>query len=106
MAIAILSGGPAVRDAQGRLPVDEAPLKTIHVLAAAAVLGRAVLDGYVLGIVGPALSLAGNEMQLSALAQGLIASSALIGIFHDRAIREAVADRYLDMTQEDLAHAS
>ncbi len=34
------------------------------------------------------------------------ADSALIGIFHDRAIREAVADRYLDMTQEDLAHAS
>ncbi|MBK3759725.1 phosphonate C-P lyase system protein PhnL [Stutzerimonas frequens] len=34
------------------------------------------------------------------------AGSALIGIFHDRAIREAVADRYLDMTQEDLAHAS
>lgn len=34
------------------------------------------------------------------------AGSALIGIFHDRAIREAVAERYLDMTQEDLAHAS
>ncbi|WP_449045706.1 MFS transporter [Paracoccus versutus] len=94
MAIAILSGGPAVRDAQGRLPVDEAPLKTIHVLAAAAVLGGAVLDGYVLGIVGPALSLAGNEMQLSALAQGLIASSALIGIFVGGLFFGNLADRF------------
>jgi len=43
---------------------------------------------------------------LELIAEAKAAGSALIGIFHDRAIREAVADRYLDMTQEDLAHAS
>lgn len=30
------------------------------------------------------------------------AGAALIGIFHDRTAREAVADRYLDMTPVDL----
>jgi len=43
---------------------------------------------------------------LELIGEAKAAGSALIGIFHDRAIREAVADRYLDMTQEDLAHAS
>jgi len=43
---------------------------------------------------------------LELIGEARAAGSALIGIFHDRAIREAVADRYLDMTQEDLAHAS
>ena len=38
------------------------------------------------------------------------AGAALIGIFHDRAAREAVADRHFDMTpapvaQEEYAHA-
>lgn len=43
---------------------------------------------------------------LELIGEAKAAGSALIGIFHDRTIREAVADRYLDMTQEDLAHAS
>lgn len=54
MAVAILSSKPGERNALGQLPIDEAPLKSIHIVAAAAVLGGAALDGYVLGIVGPA----------------------------------------------------
>ncbi|UFS63866.1 sugar porter family MFS transporter [Paracoccus denitrificans] len=94
MAISILPGGPAMRDAFGRLPIDEAPLKPIHIVAAAAVLGGAVLDGYVLGIVGPALSIARQEMQLSAISQGLIASSALIGVFIGGLFFGNLADRF------------
>ncbi len=74
--------------------IDEAPLKPIHIVAAAAVLGGAVLDGYVLGIVGPALSIAGQELHLSALTQGLIASSALIGVFIGGLFFGNLADRY------------
>lgn len=81
-------------DASGRLPIDEAPLKPIHIVAAAAVLGGAVLDGYVLGIVGPALRLAHAELHLSALSQGLIASSALIGVFFGGMFFGNLADRY------------
>ncbi|MDF3604767.1 MFS transporter [Paracoccus sp. DMF-8] len=78
----------------GGIPLDDAPLKPIHILAAAAVLGGAILDGYVLGIVGPALALAKSEMALSALSQGLIAASALIGVFIGGLIFGNLADRY------------
>jgi MFS transporter, putative metabolite transport protein len=83
-----------MRDASGLLHIDEAPLKRIHVVAAAAVFGGAALDGYVLGIVGPALSLARQELELSALSQGLIASSALIGVFIGGLFFGNLADRY------------
>lgn len=78
----------------GGIPLDDAPLKPIHILAAAAVLGGAILDGYVLGIVGPALKLAKSEMALSALSQGLIAASALIGVFIGGLIFGNLADRF------------
>lgn len=57
MAIATLSDKAGDWSASGRLYFDEAPSKPIHIVAAAAVLGGAALDGYVLGIVGPALSI-------------------------------------------------
>ena len=50
--------------------------------------------------------LSNARVVLELIDEAKAAGSALIGIFHDRAIREAVADRYLDMTQEALAHAS
>ncbi|MGQ3671533.1 MFS transporter [Xanthobacter sp. TB0136] len=84
------TGAPA----RQRPSLDEAPLKPIHILAAAAVLGGAALDGYVLGIVGPALSLAGGELSLSPLSQGLIASSALIGVFIGGIFFGNIADTY------------
>lgn len=74
--------------------LDDAPLRPIHILAAAAVLGGAALDGYILGIIGPALYLAQGEMALSALSQGLIASSALIGVFIGGLIFGNLADRH------------
>lgn len=85
---------PAGRGTSSPPSLDEAPLKFIHVLAAAAVLGGAALDGYVLGIVGPALSLASKELQLSALSQGLIAASALIGVFIGGLFFGNLADRH------------
>jgi MFS transporter, putative metabolite transport protein len=94
MAPLILPHAPGGRDASGLQLMDDAPLKRIHILAAAAVMGGAVLDGYVLGIVGPALSLAKQELQLSAISQGLIASSALIGVFIGGLFFGNLADRY------------
>lgn len=85
-----------MRDEGTTKPVslDEAPLKPIHLLAAATVLGGAALDGYVLGIVGPSLALANKELHLPALSQGLIAASALIGVFIGGIFFGNLADRY------------
>ncbi|MCU1715885.1 phosphonate C-P lyase system protein PhnL [Pseudomonas sp. 5P_3.1_Bac2] len=41
---------------------------------------------------------ANRQVVLELISEAKAAGSALIGIFHDRAAREAVADRYLDMT--------
>ena len=94
MAISVLPGTGATTDASGRPLFDEAPLKSIHIIAALACLGGAALDGYVLGIVGPALAIANSELQLTALSQGLIASSALIGVFIGGLFFGNLADRY------------
>lgn len=75
-------------------PLDEATFKPIHLLATVCVLGGAFVDGYILGIIGPGLVLAQAELQLGPLAQGLIASSALIGVFVGGLIFGSLADRY------------
>ena len=38
------------------------------------------LDGYILGIIGPVIGTVSEDLQFSALWEGLIASAALIGI--------------------------
>jgi alpha-D-ribose 1-methylphosphonate 5-triphosphate synthase subunit PhnL len=43
-----------------------------------------------------------RQVVLALIEEAKAAGSALIGIFHDRAAREAVADRYLDMSPEAL----
>jgi putative MFS transporter len=78
----------------GLVSLDDAPLKPIHIIAIAASLGGAALDGYVLGIVGPSLRLAATELHLPALSQGLIAASALIGVFVGGLFFGSLADRY------------
>ncbi len=95
MAIPIASSAAATTDISGRLLIDEAPLKPIHVIAAMACLGGAALDGYILGIIGPALSIISKgDLQLTVLSQGLIAASALIGVFIGGLLFGNLADRY------------
>lgn len=59
-----------------------------------------MVDWPVLLLDEPTASLdeANRQVVLELIAEAKAAGSALIGIFHDRAAREAVADRYLDMS--------
>ncbi len=75
-------------------PLDEASFRPIHLLATICVLGGAFVDGYILGIIGPGLVAGQSELQLGPLSQGLIASSALIGVFVGGLIFGSLADRF------------
>ncbi|MBO8187529.1 MFS transporter [Streptomyces spirodelae] len=74
--------------------IDEVPFRKVHLLAAVCTLGGAALDGYILGIIGHAIGPAADELHLGALGQGLIAASALTGIFVAGLCFGRVADRY------------
>ena len=57
-------------------------------------IGGMVLDGYVLGIIGPVSGIMGEDLQLTAFWQGLIAAAALIGILIGSPIGGWAGDRF------------
>ncbi|MFM9371935.1 MFS transporter [Streptomyces sp. Da 82-17] len=61
--------------------VDDAPLSGFHKKLALYSSGGPFLDGYILSIIGVAMTQITPQLQLSESAQGLIGASALIGIF-------------------------
>lgn len=61
--------------------MDEAPFNKFHLRVTFFTTGGMFCDGYILGIIGVALTLLVPQMGISALWSGLIGSSALIGTF-------------------------
>lgn len=61
--------------------LDDAPLSKFHIKIAGLTFGAHFTDGYILGIIGFALTILTPQMGLNALWTGLIGSSALIGLF-------------------------
>ncbi|MER5217411.1 hypothetical protein ABT063_44550 [Streptomyces sp. NPDC002838] len=61
--------------------LDDAPLSRFHKKLALYSSGGPFLDGYVLSIIGVAVTQITPQLDLSDSAQGLIGASALIGIF-------------------------
>ena len=80
--------------ATGTVPYDAAPVNRIVVLVTIACLGGIFVDGYILGVIGGAVVPATDELGLSLLGTGLIAASALIGIFISGLFFGRVADRF------------
>ncbi|GAB2555938.1 MFS transporter [Leucobacter ruminantium] len=74
--------------------IDYAKWNRLHTLAAFCTLGGTALDGYILGVVGGAIGAATDELHFSALSQGLIGASALIGIFIGGMVLGRAADRW------------
>src|SRR5688500_446099 len=60
----------------------------------AVLIGGMVLDGYVLGIIGPVSGRMAEDLQLTAFWQGLIAAAALIGILIGSPIGGWAADKW------------
>lgn len=63
------------------ISMDDLPLSKFHLKVALYTTGGKFCDGYILGVIGIALTLLGPQMELSSLWYGLIGSSALIGLF-------------------------
>ena len=61
--------------------IEDAPLNSFHQRLTVAVGGASLMDGYILSIIGVALVQMTALLQLSNFWQGMIATSALLGIF-------------------------
>jgi MFS transporter, putative metabolite transport protein len=74
-------------------PYDEAPLRPFHLRMALASTGGVFSDGFGLGIIGIALSHAG-QLSLSAVWLGLLGGASLLGLFAGALLTGPVADRF------------
>jgi putative MFS transporter len=85
---------PVGRAARGAVAtgIDEAPLRAFHLRMAAFVGGGQFIDGYILGVIAIGLVLMPRSFGLTPVWQGLIGSSALIGLFVGGIVCGWVAD--------------
>lgn len=74
--------------------VEDAPLNSFHRKLAVYSAGGPFLDGYVLSIIGVAMIQISAALQLSILWEGLIAASALIGVFFGGFLGGWFTDKY------------
>src|SRR5215469_3705192 len=77
-----------------QVPYDEAPTNKFHVLVAVAAAGGQFSDGYILGTIGIALSLATVPLHLNALWLGLLGGASLAGLFVGSLLLAPLADRF------------
>ncbi len=76
-----------------RIEYDDAPVRLFHLRVAIGASGGEFSDGFGLGIIGIALSLATPALQLTALWTGLIGGASLVGIFVGALFAGPAADR-------------
>lgn len=75
------------------ISVEDVPLNRFHRLLTVRSGGGSFVDGYVLSIIGIAMTKVSPALGLNAFWEGLIAASALIGIFFGGFIGGALTDR-------------
>lgn len=76
-----------------RVAYDDAPVRLFHFRVAIGASGGEFSDGFGLGIIGIALSLATPALHLTALWTGLIGGASLVGIFVGALLAGPAADR-------------
>lgn len=64
-----------------KISVEDVPLNAFHQRLTISVGGASLMDGYILSIIGVALVQMTANLHLSNFWQGMIATSALLGIF-------------------------
>jgi len=73
--------------------IDQIPFSRFHFKITAMTFGANFSDGYALGIIGSALPLITAQWDVDGFWQGMLASSALIGLFFGSLILGRVSDR-------------
>ncbi len=73
--------------------LDDAPVNRFHRRLVTIAMGGPFCDGYLLGIIAVALSQINKQLHLGSVWSGLLASSALIGVFLGAMIFGAITDR-------------
>lgn len=73
---------------------DDAPLTPFHARVAVAAVGGVFSDGFGLGGIGIALSLATKDLQLTPLWFGLLGGASLLGLFFGALLTGPVADQH------------
>jgi putative MFS transporter len=77
----------------GMVALDQIPFGRFHFKVTVMTFGANFSDGYALGIIGSALPMITAQWGLSGFWQGMLASSALIGLFFGSLILGRVSDR-------------
>jgi putative MFS transporter len=73
---------------------EDAPFRAFHVRVCAAGTGGVFADGFALGIIGIALSLATRELDLGPAWLGLLGGASLAGLFAGALVAGLAADRF------------
>lgn len=83
-----------VQGAARSIAFEDAPLRPFHIRTVLSGTGGQFSDGYVLGIIGIAISLATGPLQLTTLWLGLLGAASLAGLFIGSLIAGPLADRF------------
>ncbi|MEU1806606.1 MFS transporter [Streptomyces sp. NPDC019937] len=87
------SSHPAEKTTTRARSLDEAPVTGFHRRMVAVAMGGPFCDGYLLGIMGVALSLITPALSLDTMWEGLIAASVLVGVFIGGVVFGPITDR-------------
>jgi MFS transporter, putative metabolite transport protein len=74
--------------------LEDLPLRPFHLGVALSGTGGQFSDGFVLGIIGIAVSMAAGPLHLDALWMGLLGAASLAGLFFGSMFAGPIADRY------------
>lgn len=74
--------------------LEDLPLRPFHIGVAFSGTGGQFSDGFVLGIIGIAVSMAAGPLHLDALWMGLLGAASLAGLFFGSMLAGPVADKY------------
>lgn len=84
---------PAASEASARVSLDDVPVNRFHIKMTALTFGAHFTDGYSIGTISIALTSLSSQMAIDPLWQGLLGSSALIGLFLGSLVTGWISDR-------------